>query len=234
MKNSKKAQAKNLANFRRLLDCIQQLSTDYNPANPQLSLENLQKTYTQAHELFEQQSNTKTLYQKAVNERKKAFNKLIPTVNRVLNSAKSQNICPLDIYNLKQTAQRLYGRTPATQNPELKRSITQLSFDMKISNFHHYINQLENQIGYTANETELQTQNLRKYALALQQQTDNVNHLHFLMKQQNDAKRQALQNPQQSIAALAKQAKLYIISLYGRNSEPYRQLQTMNYANNLN
>jgi len=231
MKKIRTSIATNLANFRLMLDFIEQNQANYNPASPELSFENLSKAYNLANQAINQVSNAQAIYQQAVSDRKKEFNKLSPTSTLVINSLRCLSVCPQTISNLQQTARRIkgYALSPVTDNTQ--RRTYQLDFNSRLQNFNHYITQLENIEQYKTNSPELTTQNLRNLAETLQARTNNVNQTLLDLKKNQEHRNQTFNNQTEGILTLAARVNAYLSTIYQTANAPYRLIYSLKFSN---
>jgi len=232
MSIKKSSNAKNLANFRQLVETIQQIDPDYKPLDTALSFENLQAAYNAAQQAVQQVSNSKALYQQAVLQRVQTYASLNKTSQRLFDSVLYLDLDTETLQTLRQSMRRIKGYVLNPQKNEYLRSTTQLAYDLRLSNFNHYIEQFANLEPYKPVHPDLDVQNLQLLANRMQTATDKVNRAATDLTQKQDARNLLFYKSKNSIAKLSKRVKSYFRSYYGTYSLPYKQIESLNINTN--
>ena len=234
MSNSEASHAGNLKNFDQLISVIKGYGDTYNPANPLLKIPALEAKSATAHNSITLMNSAFSLYRIAIERRTVIYDPLLKLVNRIFNFLKSSETTDVMDQEILAIIRKLRGgragkKSPApttgtvTEGP-IQISVSQLSYNERLSNFGKLISQLELIPEYAPNETDLSIAVLKDLYNAM----DNANKA--VLKAENDLSNGRLARNTEfyasttGITAIGKADKLYIKALFGASSPQYNQV----------
>lgn len=216
---------KNVANFSKVYQILEEMDTLYNPSNPNITLVNLVPLRTQLQLVIKELNNKKPSYKNAVAGREEKIKGLNKLTTRTLNFAKSIAITDTDKENLISQAKKIRGDSkPKKINPDTaeKESIStaQLSYDSRIANLETYIEQLASHELYNPNEEILQIESLKNYHEELSTLSSKVNKAGNALLTARENRNALLYNDETNVIQLMKDIKSYLKAL-GDSGKPY-------------
>ena len=234
MSNSEASHAGNLKNFDQLISVIKGYGDTYNPANPLFKIPALEAKSATAHNSITMMNSAFSLYRIAIERRTVIYDPLLKLVNRIFNFLKSSETTDVMDQEILAIIRKLRGdragkKLPApatgtvTEGP-VQISVSQLSYNDRLSNFDKLISQLGLIPEYAPNETDLTIAALKDLYTAM----DNANKA--VLKAENDlsngrmARNVEFYASTTGITEIGKADKLYIKAVFGASSPQYNQV----------
>ena len=234
MSNSEASHSGNLKKFDQLISVIKGYGDMYNPANPLFKTPALEAKSASAHSSITMMNAAFSVYRVAIERRTVTYKPLLKLVNRIFNFLKSSQTTDVMDQEILAIIRKLRGaragkklplQTPAevTEGP-VQISISQMSYNERLSNFEKLISQLELIPEYIPNEPDLTITALKDYYNAM----DNANKV--VLKAENDlsngrmARNTEFYAPTTGLTEIGKGDKLYIKAVFGANSPQYNQV----------
>ncbi len=229
---SETGHAKNIANFQNLISFCQGYGTTYNPVKESLKIPQLQALYTLANEKLNATKTQKTLFDKATNERKTAFQNLKPLATKVVNALAVSGADNLAVANAKSVNKKIQGSSSkkttsdTTKKEESTKTIStsQQSYDRQMDHFANLMEVLNQNSNYAPNEADLKIPVLQKKLTEMQSKNTNLINSYTAYSGALIDRNQTLYNPLTGIVQTAKEVKQYVKSVFGAASPQYKQI----------
>ena len=106
---SETGHAKNVANFRLLIEHLEALGTQYSPSNPAIALTALQHKYDQAVAAMKSHRNIKVAYDDATNNREIHFKNIRSIATRIVNALESSGASDQKVKDAKTIVRKIRG-----------------------------------------------------------------------------------------------------------------------------
>lgn len=237
--NSETGHAKNVANFKQLVNLISTYGPDYNPARASLKMPNLNTIATNAQTSLTSVSVKNTQYNNAVNKRFIAFENLKKLSTRLVNAlavsdAPKQMVDDAKGFNRKLQGQRASAIVkPANENEPAPVTISssQQSYDLQIQHFRNLITVLESEESYNPNETELKIETLTAKQSELLERNNDVSIAHAVVRNARNTRNKTLYEDNNGLVDTALEIKKYIKSAYGASSTEFKQVNAIKFRN---
>lgn len=186
--------------------------------------------------------NVKTLesaFKNALDAREIVFKPLNQIVSRVVNSLKAFNVTGHIFESVMLYLRKIQGRSSGKNNVQNKpdetetktRSTSQMSFDNRIAHLDAMIQSLLSIPAYTPNEKEIQIESLKSFSEDLKKKDAAVISALAELRKARAARNELMYKPVTGMVDIAKDAKLYIKSVFGVKSPQYRQVSKLNFVN---
>lgn len=228
--------AKNVANFENLLSKVQEFGDQYNPSWSAIQLSNLTDQLNKARQALDELNAQLAMQKGTITARNTAFLAMKKLATRVLSAAKSLNITPQEIDNLKSLNRNIQGskstkaptETITTEAGETitKRHISNShqGFDSLLDAFQKLIKQLASIPQYRPNEGELSTAVLESYYIDLLTKNQEVILWNTNISSSRISRNAILFKEKEGLSDLSKAVKNYIKSLCGSEDPRYKQI----------
>lgn len=233
---------RNVTNFECLIAAAELLGTSYNPSRSSLALPALKSVLGEATESLNALKLAVSVHERAVSERKLAFASFGHTVTRVFNALKSSDSSAesdqsVAILVRKLRGQRVSDRLSKEELEALKaegiekkqNSSSQMSFDTRLDNFDKLVYLLSVIPEYMPNEPEIRVEGLKSLYADLHAKNTAVINAHAAMYNARIHRFNILYRPITGMVDLALDAKLYIKSIAGNGSLPYKQISKLSF-----
>lgn len=239
---SETGHARNVANFRILIEHCATFGPQYNPGNTAIALAALQTKLTQAEAALQGHIAVRVDYDNATNNRELRFNELAGLTTRVVNALTAAGASPLTVKDAKSVVRKLRGQRapkgvqPAAEQPAqpplaeglpVSRTVSasQRSFDQMTANFARLVQIVQSEPLYTPNEADLNNAGLHAYLAALSTATAEVAVRAAAFTASQGTRDAVLYDPHTGLAALSQAVKAYVKSLYGQTSTQYHAVK---------
>lgn len=233
---------RNVTNLERLVAAATMMGTDYNPSKSSISLPALKSLLASSTESLDSLQKAVSIHDIVVDVRKVAFSSLNSTVTRIYNSLKSsdsstESDLSVAIVVRKLRGQRVSERLTAEELEALKAegiskrqtSSSQMSFDTRLDNFKKLVYLLSNIPEYKPNEPGLKVEGLMTYYQDLSAKNTAVIDAWAQMNRARNHRYDMLYRPLTGLVDLAQDAKMYICSVAGTDSIPYKQIAKLSF-----
>lgn len=236
---SERGHAKNVANFEKLIAYVNGFGTSYNPANPALSIENLQALHDQADAAVKNVNHLLPPYSVAVANRKIEFEPLRRLSTRLLSAVKALNFPKEIIENASTVKRKIDGRTaPGSKSEEIpeseitenkKISTSQQSYDSRLNNFDKLFEILSNLPEYTPNEPELQLEAVNAFYQNLKQKNKAAVEAAVPLVNARIARNKILYDDA-GLYTVALDCKNYVKSVFGSTSPEFKSISGISFS----
>ncbi|MCG8411036.1 MAG: hypothetical protein MI739_07110 [Bacteroidales bacterium] len=237
---SETGNAKNVANFNKLVSYCIAYGESYNPSNTSIGIEALKAQQIESKKALNIVNETLPVYNSAIAAREVVFKPMGKLITRVINSLKAASPNSEITKRVLSLVRKLRGlRISAKLTDEEKQELiaqgkevneissSQLSFDNRINNFDKFINLLAAIPEYKPNEPELQTAALTTLLESLRVKNEAVVQTSIQLSNARIARNDILYKPNTGIIDTALNVKAYVKSLYGASSPQYHQLTAL-------
>ena len=226
---------KNVANFKSLFQILDEMGPLYNPANPSITLAELEPIKTVLDNVIEEFNAKNPLYKNAVALRQTNTKPLSKLTTRIINAFRASEASQANIENLESMARVIRGMRSKKINPEKESSegisTSRMSFDNRTANFDALISFLEANPNYQPNEIDIQIPALKQFNLMQKEQNANVNQTANQLLTAREARNKALYNDINGVVILVPKIKNYLKSL-GESGKPYyKQIIRLKFSN---
>ena len=231
--------AKNVANFQDLISFCEGYGAVYNPSKESLKIPQLKSLYQNAQDKLNATKTQKTAFDTATNDRRNAFSDLKPLSTKVINAFTVSGADSLAVADIKSVNKKIQGapakktnsaESNTNEKTETKSiSTSQLSYDRLIDHFSGMIQVLEQNTVYSPNETELKVATLQSKLSDLQSKNTALINSYTQYSNAMIDRNQTLYNPLSGLVQTAKEAKLYIKSIFGATSPQYKQVTALDF-----
>ena len=216
---------KNVANFTKAYQILEEMGTLYNPSNLKIALTNLDPVITELGETMDVLNKQKPIYKNAVADREVEIAPLGKLSTRSLNFSFSLELSAKDKENLNSQVKKIRGDSKLKAiNPETSEtdniSTSQMSYDNRIANFDTYIKQLSSHTEYIPNEQAIKISTFQTYHQRLTTLSSLVNASGNALITGRKNRDNILYNSDSNVIQLAKEIKSYLKSL-GQDGLPY-------------
>ncbi len=234
---SEKGHAKNVANAKLLNTYINDLSTIYNPSNPNLKLTNLQNIHSNA---FSQQENINNLvapYSTAVNNREIIFAPFSKKITKLRKAYKAtEGVTQVQLEDFMTIARKLKGirktNNPPTTDPNIEQnqhSTSQMSYDQRTNNMDLLISLLQNTANYNPNETEYQVATLQSEKVQMLQSTQSVADTFIPLNTARATRNSTMYLSPENLVDTFNKAKDYLFTILETNSVQYKAISKIKF-----
>lgn len=227
--------AKNVANFQTIITYVTAYGASYNPSKASIQLSNLIAAGAAAKAAIVNLNGLLPNYSKAIAAREEAFAPLSKLSTRIFNSLKATDAIEQVIANAETNHRKLTGRRASAKITEAEKlalaaegkevnqvSASQQSFDARLNTFDKQIKLLASIPSYAPNEVELQIATLQTLYADLLQKNTTVIAQTIPVHAARITRNEVLYNPETGLAALAKDVKNYVKSVFGARSANYK------------
>jgi hypothetical protein len=229
--------AKNVANLLKLNQLIVTLGAAYNPANAAIKAPALATLYTNANTKLNDVSAAFTAWKNATNQREIAFEPLPKFSTQILGALQSSGTIQQTIddfssqaANLRSSGSKLTkadaGKSALPMDlPETEvhtHSTSQLSFDNQLQHFQKMVLLVQSVPAYNPNETNLKVSSLQTQLTNLIAANNAANTSWAAVKNTRIQRNLFFYGKDTGLLDVVKQAKAYIKSLYGAQSQQYK------------
>ncbi|WP_264522067.1 hypothetical protein [Flavobacterium sp. N1994] len=225
---------KNVALFETLLAFCNGYGEDYNPANSDLLISNLQAKYDKSRQKLKVVKDTKQPYDSVVGERQMLFKPIKPYGTRVINALIAQKAPATVVKDARTIIRKLTGKradnTPKDDSEQNQISVSQQSFDRLVDNFEELVVLAQTEGTYNPNEADLKTTALQSYLDSLNAINTRVRNALVPYSKALIARDKELYDSEIGLVDLAFEVKKYIKSVFGASSREYRQISGLRFT----
>ena len=216
---------KNVANFGKAYQILEEMGTLYNPSNPNILLPNLAPKEIDLAATMKVLNKQAPIYKNAVADREVEIAPLGKLATRSFNFSNSTNISAKDKENLLSQVKKIRGDVKTKLiNPEISESdaisTSQMSYDSRIANLDTFISQQASHPEYIPNEDDLKIATLQTYHERLSKLSEIVNQSGFALITGRKNRDIILYNGNSNVIQLIREIKSYLKSL-GAAGLPY-------------
>ncbi|WP_333600820.1 hypothetical protein [Flavobacterium sp.] len=235
---SEKGHAKNIANLKLLITHITEIGANYNPSNPNITLDILQSIYDKAHL---KQINVNTLqgpYKTAVAERENLFkplNRLITKLRRVYKA--TQGVQPNQLENFMTIARKIKGdrkqenpESTDTTTAQTQYSVSQLSYDQRTNSLGLLIGLLNTTTNYNPNEDAYKTTTLQTLQDEMLEKTAAVGATFVPFNNARSIRNSQLYFDTNNLVDTAYTAKDYLFTILDTSSTQYKAISKIKFS----
>jgi len=224
---SEKGHAKNVANFRIIIDFASGYGPAYNPSNPALAIPALEIKWDKAKLQLKAVKDTKEPFDSKTGERQLLFKPLRPLATKIINSLIAQQAPSTVVKDARTIVRKLTGKRAKELTPEEeenKISVSQQSYDRLVDNFEELIVLAQTETNYNPNEDDLKIVNLQGYHSLLDEKNNQVKAIYVPYSNAMISRDAELYNEDSGLVDLAFEVKNYVKSVFGAASPQYRQI----------
>ena len=216
---------KNVANFSKAYQILEEMGTLYNPSNSNILLTNLVPKKTNLVATMKMLDTQKPIYKNAVADREVEIAPMSKIATRSFNFSNSTAISEKDKENLQSQVKKIRGDKKIKDiNPETSESdaisTSQMSYDSRIANFSTFVSQQASHSEYMPNENDLKISTLQTYQERLSTLSSLVNKSGIALITGRNNRDIILYTGDANVIQLIKEIKSYLKSL-GAAGLPY-------------
>lgn len=239
---SETGHAKNVANLAILITYTKGYGADYNPSNADITIPALQSLHTRAEASLSTVNKALALYGRTVSSRVILFKPLTKLVTRLVNAFIASKASEQAINNLKTSARKLKGtrakkKSPPKADPNNPNavpednsiSVSQMSYDSRVNNFHRLIQTLKSEPKYKPNETDLQVTALENLYEEMHTKNALIQTIAVSLNNARMERNKILYDEVTGLVQTAKDTKNYIKSVYEASSPRYKQISGLSF-----
>lgn len=231
------AHVKNAESYSRLVDICTGLGGIYNPGNESLQVEALIAQQNEVKKVLDQVIETKTAFDNAVNERKRAFHGLRRLTASVLRTLEASATTPERLADARAFVHQLLGVSsrsraqPTVEGAALvhRRSTLQLAYVSKADSFARLIKVVETEPLYKTNEMHLRVEGLQATLKQLEAFNDKVSKARVCWSNALIQRNEVMYSANGSFRKTAIAVRRYVRALFGLNSEQYALLKVLRF-----
>ncbi len=238
--NKETGHAKNLANFEREVLLALEAKKNYNPFKSILFTDELQAKLQRCKAANDALKAAEPLFIKAQKDRKDLYGKLQSTMLRftaiikIIDTTESMKESLHSIIN-KIKGRRVSNRIKDTEMKEGEEKVNQISaaqtgFDNRLENFDKFIQRLATIQSYKPNEREHSIEGLLELKQQILQANNNVSQTYAALTNARIARNQEFYAPTDGLVTIGNEVKAYMLSVYGRNSQNYKQFAAIKFT----
>ena len=200
--------AKNVANFKLLMNNFVAIGAPYNPTNPQLQLTFLQNKYTLSFNIQKSVNDLLAPYTMAVDTREQLFKPLNKELTKLRKAYKA-------------TEPKSQAETPDEAETH---STSQLSYDQRTNTLDALISLLQNTPNYNPNEPEYQVATYQAKKEAMLEATQKVAETFIPLNTARSERNKELYLADDNLVDIAIKAKDYAATILDTNSAQYKAI----------
>ncbi len=218
---SETGHAKNVANFKTMISNCTGYGALYNPANTNIIIKALNAKFSESDAAVKAVEPALTPYRDAINARIAAYEPMNDLVRSALSSLRASDGVPsttlTDAATLVKKITGTNYKAPApVKVPEptpAQHSMSQQSFDMRLSHFNDFVSLLQNTPQYAPNETDITATALAASADAMQTANEAVASVYQTYEAALKARDISLYFAETGLVALSGKVKKYTASV---------------------
>lgn len=230
--NSETGHAKNVANFKTLINHLNRFGTSYNPSKEALKIPHLNTIATKAQAELVNVINKNAGYNHTTVDRRLAFENLHPFSTRLVNALRATDAPPQRIDDAKGFNRKLQGKRAKAIEKHVDEntpapvtiSASQKSYDQQIQHFMGLVAVLRLEPSYKPNETELKIDALTIRENELMEKNDAVSVAHSFISNARMDRNQTFYGNNIGLVDIAMEIKDYVKSAYGARSLQYKEI----------
>lgn len=244
---SETGHAKNVKNGFVFVQVIKSFGADYAPGNTAISLKALTDKQAKCQFVLDDWGKAEGVYNPFEINRKTAYAKLTPTVRSAMNEYRSNSPLPDALKkaivfadkitgdNIKKHTRDLKKKAEAEGKPEPTRkeyhSVSQLSFDNRLTNFKNLIETLRNDPKYLPSIANNTISALEAFALLLSNTNDEAKKAWPLYESSRENFDKELYDESTGFIKLVTLSKLYVKALYSGDKEKTSKATSIAFRN---
>ena len=233
--------AVNVDHFEKLKNIVKG-EASYNPADPNLTILNLEATLTSEKNAVDDLIAAKISWKNAVNKREIAFDPLSRLVTKIVNAAAACEVSEQFIADLKSLQKKIQGvrsspaievlDDPETPDDETFKSISasQMGYVNRTDNFNMMVQMLAGEPNYLPNEVEVQVVTLQAYLADLQAANTKVNEEEPAVISGIEARNDILYKSSTSGNELQGKVKKYAKAVFGTDNHITKRLLALKFT----
>lgn len=236
---SETGHAKNVANFKTLINSVTGMGEGYRPSDDALRPDALNTLYTSASVANSAVKDPLATYNRKVSERSALYKPLSKLVTRLLamfNRSKAEKQVKS---NAKTIADKIRGtsKRPSPTPPPAEgqpvpdaHSTSQQSFVMRADNFETFIGILKAEPTYTPAETELQVATLEAMYTDMKRLNDEADVTYQALQRVRTARNKVLYALETGLVDVAAAVKEYVKAAFGTGSTEYKGISGLKFT----
>lgn len=231
---SETGHAKNVANFKTLIDFCAGYGPAYNPPKTTLKLPALNAMHEAAEAAIAATTTQKNAFDTATGDRQARFADLRARSTRILNLLPATEASPQTIENAKSLNRLIQGgratplskdaATPGKPNEDNQISVSRQSFDMLTENFSALVDLVASIPSYTPHENDLKIETLTEHIASLKEANKTVSGAEVALSNARIARDKILYTEKTGLVDTALDVKKYIKAAFGATSPEFAQV----------
>jgi len=229
---------KNVESYSRLVDICTGLGGKYNPGHQSLQVESLLNMLNGAKQALEEAKLAKTKFDREVNSRRQAYDKLPTLATSILRTLSDYGASAETMDDARYFVRQIRGRqskdrsplpNPAGEPAKAKRSGVQQSYVGQADNFSKLVLAVQAEPLYTASETVLKKAHLLRKVEELETLNAKVSVAKVAWSNARELRDQVLYGKRNSLLALQRAVKNHVYAVFGNNSPEYALLKSIKF-----
>lgn len=230
----------NLSSFFNLYRVTQELGAKYNPTNPLLKTENLEKVYIAGRDILENVNAADIANTDAIKSRSVLFGDVVPFAVRIVNIYSVSGADGKSVENVRSILRKMHGQqggrtAVATKAPEATdaktRISSQLGYEDKASHFSLIGSIVEANPSYQVNEAELTKESIAAFASKLRAANEKCIETDRTLETARIERDRVLYTNEDSLLNVFKDVKVYIKAAFGNTSQEYKRISGLDFRN---
>ncbi len=229
---------KNVESYSRLVDICTGLGGKYNPGHQSLQVESLLNMLNGAKQALEEAKLAKTKFDREVNSRRQAYDKLPTLATSILRTLSDYGASVETMDDARYFVRQIRGHqskdrsplpNPAGGEAKAKRSLVQQSYAGRADHFSKLVLAVQAEPLYTASETVLKKAHLVRKVEELENLNAKVSVAKVAWSNARVVRDQVLYGKQNSLLALQRAVKNHVYAVFGYNSQEYALLKSIKF-----
>ena len=231
--SSESGNAKNVANFERMISFVKGYGPKYNPSQEIIKIPALEETHSAADKSLDKVHDAKQTATVPINERDEAFRPLKTLVTRIVNALDASGASDSIVKDAKTLARKIKGERAGEKEEQVgdekNISASQMSYDNRLNNFKELVTLLSKEPLYKPNERELSVTALKAYSSDLSKKNTAVVNATTPLSNARIARNKILYADKTGLVDIAGEAKKYVKSVFNANSPEYKQISGLEF-----
>lgn len=232
--------ARTVANSDKFIKSIVQIK-NYNPSNPDLSCEAIQKTSANVKDAMSAVSRASAAFKNAIKSREIGFELLSRFASRIYNTIKASDKNRSDV-TAREYVRKIQGRrVSAKRTAEEKKSdieagiqynevsASQMSYDSRLDNFGMLMDVVVATPSYAPNEEDLKVESLNAFLADLKQKNIAVMEAQTILYKARALRNELLNKDETGLIDIILSAKAYLKGAFGPTSQQYKEVSGLSF-----
>jgi len=230
---------KNRASFKKIMSYLSALGPKYKPSNPELTLDNLNKSYEDAGAVMAACKASFSNANAAISHRRKVFKPIKRLGTRMVNVLMCSPVSAEAIEDARRAQRIIQGYRMKTAKDEKNLATDEEPIETKVAIQQSYDSLLEHFTSlkiivtahseYGPHEKDLTVASLDRYEIELQLANDEVVKANVALENARIVRDQALYEYRTGLTELGKAAKGYCAQLLGADSKMFKRIDSVRF-----
>lgn len=232
VKSSNTGHANNLAACNTLINAVKEFGVKYNPAEPKLTVVNLEKAYASGTAALGNLQAAETTHSDTIAARAQMFGELNAYTSRVVSIYSISGIDHRSVDTVRLVQRRIRGEVgaksdtaAAANGTQTKKNTTlQMGYEDRASNFAQLATYVEANPHYKVNEDDIKTEAVRQFSSDLNEANSRCIETEAAFDTARTTLTDIFYTNEDSLYNLCKNAKAYVKGAFGPSSKEFRRI----------